>query len=489
MASDNIMTRTRSWRRAVAATAAAVIAVALCVVAPSLAATAAVTSSGPVFTHAGYDYAPTVIEENGVRKMWWCGEATTDGYLSDAIFYREQNISTGSLSPIQQVLTPRPSIATWDKSYICDPSVVKGSFTNPDDGKTYTYALYYTATDRGPGNPAYYGTHLDGTNNRIGVAWSNDGVAWKKYSQNPVISPRVVNTDAYGAGQATSYNAGGSSVRVTYHDNSTAGTSLYTRTSTNGRTFGAETLVSLTGLAPSGQLSYGSNFDVAYKPSEGMWYGTFPLPRRDAGDRETYRMVIAKIPAASFPSGTWQKLGFIDSNRTGAYLNHSPGIARTGSGEVSTASSGLTVLYSGGANSPGTWDLRVAKWSATPATAALNRYYNAAAVRHQVTTGPPTGGGVFEETLGYLPQAPTGSAVPLYGCKFLGEDYFVALDENCEGHSELGINGYIYPSAPTGVASKRIYRCYTGQDHFVSDESNCEGVKVEAALGFILVNP
>ncbi|MFD5598561.1 hypothetical protein ACFWHR_00760 [Leucobacter sp. NPDC058333] len=479
---------TRSRRRKQIAGFLAALAIGVGILVPATAASAAVTPTpGALFTHGGYDYAPSVIEENGVRKIWWCGEAATDGYMSDAIFYREQNIATGSLSEIKQVLTPRPNTPTWDKSYICDPSVVKGSFQNPDNGQTYTYALYYTATDRGPGS-SYLGTHLDGTNNRIGVAWSNDGVTWTKYSQNPVIYPRVSPTDAYGAGQAATYNAGGSSVQVVYHDNSTAGTSLWKRTSTNGRTFSSESLLSLSGLAPSGQLTYGSNFDVAYQPSESMWYGVFPLPRRDP-DRETYRMVIARMPAASFPSGTWQKLGYIDSNATGAYLNHSPGIARTGLGQVSTASTGLTTLFSSGDNNPSSWDLRTARWTATPGTAALKRYYNKPQVRHQVTTGPATGGGVYEQTLGYLPQAPTGAAVPLYGCVFSGGDFFLSLNANCEGSSPLGINGYIYPSAPTGLATAPIYRCYTGQDHFVSRQANCEGVKVEATLGYLLVNP
>ncbi len=65
----------------------------------------------------------------------------------------------------------------------------------------------------------------------------------------------------------------------------------------------------------------------------------------------------------------------------------------------------------------------------------------------------------------------------------------MALDENCEGHSELGINGYIYPSAPTASPPNASTAATRDKDHFVSDESNCEGVKVEAALGFILVNP
>lgn len=461
----------------------AVVAAVLALASGILAAPAQATiESAPdnLIERPGYDYAPSIIEGDGVRQYWWCSPAQTD-----AIFYAEQDLSTGEMSPIQQVLTPDITTPSWDQSYICDPSVIKGSFLSPDDGLTYSYAMYYTATDRGPGTP-WAGGDFDGTNNRIGVAWSNDGVNWVRYSQNPVISPITGTTDKYGAGQATSYSADGAAgITISHHDNSVDGTTnLWTRTSTDGIHFSAPTSLSVQGLAPVGEIAQSSNFDVAFDHSTGYWYGAFPLPPR-AGDRETYRMVLAKMPEADFPSGTWQKLGFIDSVTTGSYLNHSPGLVRDKWGDAAITSPNVDVMFSNGGNDPGDWDLRLATWSAEPTTKPLISYGNSSIAKHQVTTGTPAPGYTALETLGHLPQTPSGTATALFGC-LAGEDYFLSPDEACEGQLTLGVVGYAYPSPPAGEASVPLYRCITDSDHFVSTSPGCDGWTQESLLGYAL---
>ncbi|MGL5930439.1 MAG: hypothetical protein ACRCY8_16020 [Dermatophilaceae bacterium] len=470
---------------------AAGVAVATAGLVTAPATQAAVETGGTdLFDRPGYDYAPSVIQEGDVRRIWWCGQTTTsDGFATDAIFYAEQDVATGELTPPQQVLTPSPSAVTWDRSYICDPSVIRGEFVNPDDGQSYTYALYYTATDRGPGT-SYAGTPLDGTNNRIGIAYSDDGRTWVRDSANPVISPQISPTDAYGAGQASTYSADGrAGITVTYHDNSVAeGTNIWRRTSTDGRSFSAPEPVSAAGLDVTGDLAKSSNLDIAFDSVNRYWYGAWPLPGR-TGDRDTYRLVVARMPEASFPSGTWEKLGFIDSNETGGHLNHSPGLVRDGFGNVDPTLPDVELLFASGGNQPDSWNLRRAVWQPTPTTKALSRYYDRSADLHQVTTGAARPGMSLEAPLGYLSQAPTDGTVPLYSCRSGSVDHFVSLRADCEGQTALGVNGYLHTSAPMGMSTAPIYRCRTAEGHLVSLQSDCEGLVVESTLGWIRTQP
>ena len=94
----------------------------------------------------------------------------------------------------------------WDNLYTCNPQVVKGSFVNPlGNGATYSYAMYYVALGTTPG-----------TNNFIGVAFSNDGISWKKYPR-PIIGAET--QDGYGVGQPAAYNTDQhAAIRLFYED-------------------------------------------------------------------------------------------------------------------------------------------------------------------------------------------------------------------------------------------------------------------------------
>ncbi len=79
-----------------------------------------------------------------------------------------------------------------DSMYLCNPKVIGGSFDNPlGDGQSFQYAMYYAATS-------------DGSTNNIGVAFSKDGINWKKYPQ-PVIW--ASSASGYGVGQPAVYNS------------------------------------------------------------------------------------------------------------------------------------------------------------------------------------------------------------------------------------------------------------------------------------------
>lgn len=326
------------------------------------------TYNGVLFTHApSYNYGPSIIQSGNTRQYWWCGGGVNPatGVATDVIFYRSYDISSGQYSPVQLVLSPSAGPNVWDEAYTCDPSVIEGQFVNPGNGQTYTYAMYYTGTDRGP-NGIDAGTSLDGTNNRIGLAYSQDGVNWTKYAQNPVIFPQTYPTNTYGAGQPASYNGDGKAgIRIFHTDTSTSvGTRMWIRQTSDGIHFGNPTLITNQGMIPGQQQPGMANSDFAFDYQTNTFYAALALPGRP-GDRETYHIGLYSLDANDFLSGqgTWTQLGLIDTNLTGSYLNHSPGLVRDIYGNVTPFLPNIEVVFSTGTNDPNTWNLSSATWS------------------------------------------------------------------------------------------------------------------------------
>ncbi|MER5740120.1 hypothetical protein ABT117_31265 [Streptomyces sp. NPDC002262] len=308
------------------------------------------TNPGSVLiVHDYYDYAPSIINDGQMQRFWWCGYGPRpDGTMTDAIFYRSYDIANNSWSDIKQVFTPTLGSA-WDQRHVCDPSVVQGSFTNPEDGATYQYAMYYGSTNQD-----------DGTNGRIGVAYSNDGVKWTRYDRQLIV-PQQDPTTYYGAGQPAVHNLDGkSSIRMFHYDNShpVHGPRIWIRESSDGVNFSAPTLVTNTGL-PHASMQ---NVDFAYDPATKHYYAAISYEARP-GDRETYGFGIYRIVADQLlqGNGAWENLGVVSNETTGSYLNHSPGFMKDVYGNVSGQL--LSIGYTQGANDPNTWDLALATWA------------------------------------------------------------------------------------------------------------------------------
>ena len=152
--------------------------------------------AGSIAGRAGiYDYSPSVIQSGNLQQSWWCGGAynppgTT--YFSDTIQYQSINMSTGVQDGPMTVLGETPG--AWDSVFTCNPKVVGGFFADPlNTGESFTYAMYYVGLGSDPES-----------NNYIGVAFSNDGMSWKKFPY-PVISPET--SKGYGVGQPAAYNS------------------------------------------------------------------------------------------------------------------------------------------------------------------------------------------------------------------------------------------------------------------------------------------
>jgi hypothetical protein len=370
--------------------------------------------------------------------------------------------------------------------------VVKGYFANPlGNGESFTYALYYVGLGL---NPA--------TNNSIGVAFSNDGMSWKKYPR-PIIAAET--QDGYGVGQPALYNTDQhGAIRMFYEDYS-----FYLHhveaISSDGVHFVELGTLTTNGLEPS-DASWG---DMAYDPQSGYWYAGFNTGLRDSSttggitERGQYGVELYRIRDASLLTGAtpWELLTNVDTNRTGYESNFIPGFARDLYGNL--IPDPAIQMYTSISNPPPPWNASPAvagisgsianwkissfAWTPNQPLTALNRYFNQ--TTHEVTTGwvDPQASFTLESTLGHVYQSPQqGATVAFYGCKSGSMDYFISLDGGCEGARILGTNGYAYSHQVSGLNLVAVYRCSTGHDHFVTTDPKCEGQQSQGLLGYVL---
>lgn len=438
---------------------------------------------GPLFPpHAGYDYAPSMIREGNFDKFWWCGDDVPggpDSTFKDVIYYRSVDRTTMTWSPILKVLTP--SASGWDSIHVCDPAVVRGTFSI--NGQNYSYAMYYTGLQ-----------DADGTDNRIGVAFSNDGINWTKYAGNPVISPQVEPSLTYGAGQPAVFNANGAStLYVFYTDISTVHDHRsWVKVTSDGINFSTPTLLS--NVSNFGQVAV--NGDYGYDAQTDTFYGLFGDRARLNGpgnadnDKEAFALSIYSIPGSQLLAGqgTWSFLGTIDTNLTGSYLNHTPGILRDGFGNVTPWLPAIGVYFTRGNNSFNSWDLSWVIWDNQPNTLALSRWYSPSVNEIWDVTGYVGPGYSFYGTLGYVYMAPQSNTHAMYACS-ISNEHFASLDPNCEGQFPLGLFGFLHTSQPSGIPTAPLFRCRAIYDHFLSTASNCEGWTMEGLMGYIRTQP
>ena len=158
----------------------------------------------PGIVNAGddvYDYAPSIMLDNGTYKMWWCSGVS--GVMGDHVTYAEAASLDGPWTiagthvPLTgSALAPTLDFSNFDGGGICDPSVLKINGT---------YYMYYTALPTHgdiDGGPLSIG--------RIGVATSLDGKNFTRpatLNGQPIVNParQTVLSRAlhYGAGQPT----------------------------------------------------------------------------------------------------------------------------------------------------------------------------------------------------------------------------------------------------------------------------------------------
>jgi len=447
-----------------------------------------------------WDYTPSVIQTGHVQQFWWCGEASNPAKPSqdtDTIVYESIDLVSGQRVGPKVVLAETPG--AWDSAFTCNPKVIQGKFSNPlGDGQTYTYALYYVGTP-----------NVGGGDNSIGVAFSDDGITWKKYP-SPVISGS--NLYGYGAAQPVPYNSDGQQAITLFYEDEPppySGDQHWQATSSDGVHFATGGMLTTNGL--NLVTHHPTWADMAYNTVDGYWYALYNLGSRatvtTGGILEygQYGFQLYRIPNNDLLIGKtgWQELKTFDTNFTGYESNFLPGLLQDGYGNVYQDGSGTVQIFpsfsnvqvawdesptSAAENAPLTsWDIGLVSWSPNDTTLyELNLYSHGTS--HRVTTGS-IDKTVFtlEKTLGRVYSAPqAGATVALYGCKSGNTDAFVSLDSACEGQYVVGLNGYIYGQPTAGVAVEAIYRCSANNDHFVSSDPGCEGSHTDEFLGYVL---
>jgi len=441
-----------------------------------------------------YDYSPSVIQSGSVQQFWWCGGGNNPNrpsQESDIILYASIDLTTKLMKGPYIVLGETPG--SWDSMYVCNPKVIEGTFTNPlGDSQTYTYAMYYVGT---AGNNA----------NNIGVAFSNDGILWKKYPKPVILATTRTN---YGVAQPALYNSDHKAgIWMFYEDSNASPLNQHVEaTSSDGIHFTVVGKLTTNGLPPD--TSWG---DMAYDSAAGYWYAVYNLPARPPSmtggitEHGQPGITLYRIPSSSLLTGTspWQQLKTFDTNLTGDESNFIAGLLRDPYGNVNIGAYPTLQIFpsisnpapswnaspAAAARSAATdhWDIGKVEWVPGSPLMPLNRYFNKKV--HEVTTGwiDPNGGFALESTLGHLYESPQqGASLALYGCKEGNTDYFMSTDSACGGNFVIGLDGYGYAQAQTGLSLVPLYSCSTGQDHFVSHDPNCEGLGAGKFLGFVL---
>lgn len=443
-----------------------------------------------------YDYSPSVIDAANNIEVWWCGEAANPNsaaQISDTIQYSTIDRISGKVSTPVTVLGETPG--SWDSAYTCNPQVVGGTFVNPlGDGQTYSLAMYYV------------GTALEsGLDNSIGVAFSNDGIHWKKYPHPVIASATAIN---YGMGQPVPYNSDGKAAITLFYENSGLAIAHKEATSNDGVHFATIGTLTTNGLADPG-ASWG---DMAYDANTSSWYAAFNMQLRPGSttgntqERGQMGVTLYRIPAASLLTGAtpWQQLHSFDTNATGYESNFISGFLRDRYGNVNVGpyptielltsisnpvpTWNATPAQRGGSAQPNYWDVGLNAWTPGQPLLPLKLYENASV--HQATTGwtDPAAGFVLQSTLGHLYESPqNGANLALYSCKRGATDYFVSTDSNCAGQFVIGVEGYGYATQPAATQTVPLYSCATSKDHFVSTDPKCGGqAEAGALLGYAL---
>ena len=443
------------------------------------------------------DYSPTAMQKGSLQQFWWCGEGHNPNRPSqdtDTIQYASIDLSTHTMNGPVTVLGETPG--AWDSDFLCNPKVIGGTFHDPlGDGQIYSYALYYVATN----SPS-------GVANSIGVAFSNDGIKWKKYPDPVIVTSTKTN---YGVGQPALYNSDQKSgIAMFYEDNNAPPWGKHVEaTSTDGIHFSVVGNLTTNGLSP--ETTRDGWGDMAFDSVTGYWYAVFNDPWRGlsatggVAERGQRGVELYRIPKDSLLNGTtpWQRLKSFDTNLTGNEANFIAGFLRDQYGNLNVGQYPTIQLYTsisnpkpawnaspvdiGNSVSVSDWDIGSVTWTPDQQLLPLIRYSNATV--HEVTTGwiDPNGGFSQLSVLGHLYEGPFGEATQaLYGCKSGSTDYFVSNDITCGGKLLLGLQGYAYAHPVSGVAVVALYSCSTNHDHFVSNDANCEGSGAGTLVGY-----
>jgi predicted GH43/DUF377 family glycosyl hydrolase len=212
---------------------------------------------GTVTNGSYYNFAPTVIKDGNLYKMWWCGglSSSTEPQSAFGIYHAA---STDSFNWSEKQLVLQPTPRSGDSLFVCQPSVVKVNDI---------YYMYYVGGSEVTDQTG--GLYLRGA---IFLATSRDGIRWTKFNHDDIPTP-IFNLTQNGGGAVTYY----SQPSVLYYNNkfylyytnssSGKGTDVFLATSDDGIYFNVQNNVQPVFAPP-----VGDDRDVKYLNSSGTFF-------------------------------------------------------------------------------------------------------------------------------------------------------------------------------------------------------------------------
>lgn len=294
-----------------------------------------------------FAYAPASISEYPYDYHFYCGN-TGNNEIKDHIYVRRYYWNGASWVLQNDQVAIAPSAGRWDSVHVCDPAVVKGAFNM--DGITYAYALFYTGTQ----DP-----YQNGTQNSVGVAFSNDLMNWVKHP-TPLIKMQAAGYWGVGQPAVTSVNGAGNVLLFATRDDMGLNRSATFVSQYNLSNMASPQIVTPQWLVPEGGLSnidgttttLGTriiNADFVYDSANDRFYMVRPaLLTNNPPTWITDKLEVAYISGASMwaGSGNWTSVKFIDSPFSGKGKNFDAGFQRGPYGTLPTPGE-LRVNFSG----------------------------------------------------------------------------------------------------------------------------------------------
>jgi len=381
--------------------------------------------------HNGYDYAPSVMVENGVYRMWWCGSAPSgpNPYLDH--IWMAKSVDGLKWTGIGIALPPEPL------ALISDPSVIRVG---------NTYFMYFTGTrDSG------------GSYNEIYLATSSDGENWKKYPDNNSPKP-ILSLDNL----ATGYGIGQPSVLfrqnrfwMYYTDTTREGGGLFLASSLDGITFVPEN--------GGKRLLATNSADVKYSETLGLFV-----------------MVHGNSPSKLFYSAStdgilWEPF---DTER---YLAHGADKNKAFEGCLAGSPTGTMGRWAyyyyashqgtiGKIEDPMSWDIEIGRlsFSALPSSSTVYQFHTkvTAAQGYYLSTDPVTPPYFDYQRRPFLIDTDGGPGLSLFFHLYqstLKDHFYTSSEDEKKNSYSLGYQhvdnlGYISPASIAGTVP--LYRLY-----------------------------
>lgn len=284
-----------------------------------------------------YNYCPTAFIEADEMHIYYCKNRDS-GNVTDYVAYRKgtlQGDGKWSFSEAEHVLAP--TAGSWDARHVCDPDVVKGSFSY--GGTEYAYLMAYLGCVTG-----------DNSNNEVGLAVAEKPAGpWIKVGSGPIckFEKDGVHTGwEWGYGQPALVNTSRAGEVVLFY---TQGIWSGTHTVAERWDFSdldaplllERKLIGERGLqGTKGASDYMNNASFAYDGVNRRIYAlteSHPINAEDGNptfvSSHNQLVYINEAAGVSKPFGTvfgagylWRSAGYIGPAQTGFQRNHNMGL-------------------------------------------------------------------------------------------------------------------------------------------------------------------